>query len=253
MRASTAIPVWTLPLALVAGAGLSWLAVTSLSRHHGASDTGQARAAILSSLKDLGAETEVKMVQPAPIAGLFEVRTDTSILYFSQDGQYLLNGDVIEVASRSNVSESVRSQLRGTLLSSSDPTSHVRYGPANNPRTVYVFTDITCGYCRKFHEEVPELVAAGVTVEYLPWPRDGRDSAVGQEMQGVWCAADKAQAYDQAMAGQLSASADCQAVVDAGIKLGHKLGVSGTPGVFARDGRQLGGYLTAAELLGQLN
>ena len=36
---------------------------------------------------------------------------------------------------------------------------------------INVFTDITCGYCRKLHLEMDDLNRRGVEVRYLAFPR----------------------------------------------------------------------------------
>lgn len=55
-----------------------------------------------------------------------------------------------------------------------------------------VFTDSSCPYCKKLHEEVSKLQEAGISVHYIPYPRGGSRGPGYQELKQVWCAKDKA-------------------------------------------------------------
>ena len=42
------------------------------------------------------------------------------------------------------------------------------FKPAGQTKAIInVFTDVDCGYCRKLHNEVPQLNAMGIEVRYL--------------------------------------------------------------------------------------
>ena len=47
------------------------------------------------------------------------------------------------------------------------------YKAPNEKHSITVFTDISCGYCRKLHRELNDLLDAGITVKYLAFPRGG--------------------------------------------------------------------------------
>jgi thiol:disulfide interchange protein DsbC len=120
---------------------------------------------------------------------------------------------------------------------------------APNPKhTITVFTDIECGYCRKLHQDLPELNRQGITVEYLAFPRMGPASQDFVDMISVWCAVDKRAALTAAKGGQAVKPKNCTSPVAMQYALGQQVGVSGTPAIFAADGSQLGGYLTPAQL-----
>lgn len=40
------------------------------------------------------------------------------------------------------------------------------YKAAQEKHVITVFTDITCGYCHKLHEEMKDYNALGITVRY---------------------------------------------------------------------------------------
>ena len=49
----------------------------------------------------------------------------------------------------------------------------ITYKAENEKYVVNVFTDITCGYCRKMHAEMADYNARGITFRYLAYPRSG--------------------------------------------------------------------------------
>lgn len=201
--------------------------------------------AVTAGVHSLAPQTKIDSIEPSPVKGIQEVSTGGQVVYFSDDGKYLIAGDIIEVSTAENLTEQVRARARAQLLKNSDSDTHLVYGEKNNPKTVYVFTDPSCPYCQHFHKEVAAIVEAGITVEYLAWPRGGpRGDGYGQT-QAVWCSSDKESAYDKVMNGQRLAVASCEHPIRTHYELGESLEVHGTPAIFDSTGKQLGGYVPA--------
>lgn len=207
---------------------------------------------IRTSVESLNARSSLESVRASGVPGLKEVRADGQILYFSEDGEYLVVGDIYRVSDRSNITELARAGIRAEILATSDPKTHIAYGDPDAKDVVYVFTDSSCPYCQRWHEHVDTLNKAGVRVEYLAWPRGGQRSPALKEMEAVWCSKDRAKAYDDLIAGTPSATDTCSSPVLAHYALGEQVGVQGTPAVFTADGRQVGGYTSAQAILDAL-
>jgi Protein-disulfide isomerase len=229
------------------------VAVTPFIAKAAPPSTSDGADAIRASVESLGGRGELQAVRKAPVAGLMEVQADGEILYFTPDGKYLIAGDIYRVADRANLTEGARGKIRVAQLATSDASTHISYGPKDANHVIYVFTDISCGYCQQWHQQVPALNAAGVRVEYLAWPRGGARSPDVAKMDSIWCAKDRRAAYDAAIAGKSVASASCKSPVMAQYDLGERIGVQGTPAIFAADGRQLGGYIPAKAILQALS
>ena len=131
---------------------------------------------------------------------------------------------------------------------------------------IYVFTDVDCGYCRKFHREVEELNAKGVEVRYLAWPRDlgnpmamadaktgGTRSETYRKMVTAWCADDQLEAMTLLKAGKSAGDTTCNdhPIIEHYIA-GDKLGIRGTPALVFADGTFQGGYVPVQQLLQRL-
>lgn len=133
---------------------------------------------------------------------------------------------------------------------------------------VVVFSDPTCGYCRKLHKDIPELNKAGVTIHYLMYPRalglgedDIRASRVLSTMESAWCSESPRDSLDAAYSGRTLLSADCSILKEQGRAnfparehyfLGRLFSLEGTPMTFTRDGRVFEGYGGASDYLREI-
>jgi len=114
---------------------------------------------------------------------------------------------------------------------------------------VTVFTDVSCGYCRKLHSQIADYNKLGITVRYLAFPRAGVPSANADEMQAIWCAKDPLKAMTEAKAGKKVSAASCDAKIAEQYQLGNSFGVNGTPAIVLEDGNMIPGYQPPEDLL----
>ncbi|WP_369940348.1 DsbC family protein [Xanthomonas medicagonis] len=185
----------------------------------------------------------------APFPGFREVVVGGQVLYVSDDGRYLFQAQPFDIQEKQFASSEGLLSYRRKLLESAPHAERIVFAPPNPKYTISVFTDIECGYCRKLHSEIAELNKQGIAVEYLAFPRMGLGSQDYKDMVAVWCAADKKKALTDAKAsGKVPTAANCKNPVTMQYNLGQRLGVNGTPAIFAPDGTQLGGYLPPAQL-----
>lgn len=214
---------------------------------------------IRAKLKGVIPDANVTSVTPSPMAGIYQVNSSNyEPLLVSADGRYLIQGELLEVQGNRivSVSDRLMAAERKQVLAAVNPQQMVVFPAIGKMKSaVYVFTDVDCGYCRKFHEGVPELNKRGIEVRYLAYPRSGPDSALGTKLTNVWCAPDPQKAMTQAKKGTpVAAGAPlCKSPVAAQHELGTRIGVRGTPAIFDLEGMQLGGYLSADALTKALN
>jgi thiol:disulfide interchange protein DsbC len=189
-------------------------------------------------------------VAVSPIPGLYEVTMGGLIAYVSADGKYLLSGNVYDLDSQVNLTASRRNAARAKALAAVSESNMIVFGPPNAKMTVTVFTDVDCGFCRKFHSQIAEINKAGVRVRYLFFPRTGPDTESWAKAEQVWCATDRRDALSRAKKGEAIKAKSCgDAAIKTQYELGSDLGVEGTPAIFTQNGDYIGGYLTPAELV----
>lgn len=212
-------------------------------------------AAVRAAVQQLVPNAVIESVRPAAMAGLNEVVVSGEVLYVSDDGAHLLQGRLYDARQRSDLTAATENGLRRSTLAKVGDEKRIRFAAAEEKHRITVFTDIDCGYCRKLHREMSAINAAGITVDYLMFPRAGQPSASYDKAGHVWCAVNRQDALTASMlAGELPADQRkaCTHPTTETMQLGQKLAKLGTPTIIASDGSVLGGYLEPAQLAQRL-
>ncbi|MGF1738197.1 bifunctional protein-disulfide isomerase/oxidoreductase DsbC [Photobacterium satsumensis] len=206
-------------------------------------------AAITSKLSKLGLAPV--SISASPLPGLNEVVTERGIFYVSDDGGHFILGSLYQAtdAEPVNLTEQKMAKLNKAKLQGMEDEMIV-YPAKDEKYVVTVFTDTSCGYCRKLHSEMQAYNDAGITIRYLAFPRGGERSRNFGEMSAIWGAKDPAKAMDQAKEGTFNpAGVEPQSdLVNKHYQLGVAMGVSGTPAMILEDGTMLPGYQPAQML-----
>ncbi|MGN6237261.1 DsbC family protein [Dyella sp.] len=226
-----------------------------------AADTGvppDVEKTVRAAIESFGPKVHIESVTPSPVPGFYRVIASGQMVYVTADGKYMLNGDLVDVAKRHSLNDDAWAGFRKAELARVPAAQRIVFAPSHPKTTLTVFTDVNCGFCRKLHEHIDDFMKAGIAIEYLAWPREGVTTTAGNptptytEMVSVWCAADRKSAFTAAKQGKAPKAATCDNPVQAEFELGERLGVNGTPAIFTADGRQLGGYVTADQVLDDL-
>lgn len=188
-------------------------------------------------------------VIPSAIPGLFEVVLGGQVLYLSEDGRFVVQGDILDLGSRVNLTENRRGELRGQVIDAVSEKDMVVFAPEGPAKyTVTVFTDIDCGYCRKMHSQMAAYNKEGIKIRYLLFPREGLGSESFNKAISVWCADNRQEAMTKAKRGEAVENKTCDNPVQAQYELGQKIGVRGTPSMVLEDGEMLPGYVPPTQL-----
>jgi thiol:disulfide interchange protein DsbC len=203
---------------------------------------------IRSSLKVLLPGLEPDEIRATPVDKLYEVTFGTRLVYLTADGRFLFQGKLIDLETRTEITEQRLSELKLAALAEVGEDQMVIYGPQDAKHTVTVFTDIDCGFCRKLHAEMGQYNDQGIRIRYLFYPRAGIGSESYDKAVSVWCADDRHAAMDQAKAGKEVPRKTCDNPVAAHHALGQAMRVQGTPALVLDDGEMLPGYVPADRL-----
>ena len=202
-------------------------------------------------------DIEIESPKLTPLNGVYQTRLDGRYVYLLDGGRYIIVGDMIDLENYQNLTEtSRREEVIKELASFTDEELIVF--PAKNEElaVLNVFTDTSCGYCQKLHGEVKYLQEAGISVRYFPFPRGGSQGPGYSDLKKVWCSADRRKAMSIAkgtLAGVLEANNCAEgSMVDRGYQLGNRLGIRGTPSLYAANGTQFKGYVPYQQLIPQL-
>ena len=209
----------------------------------------QARINIQKYLNGVPAEN----IQLSPIKGLYKVFMPPRVFYISGDGQFAVDGDVIDLKSGTNITQAERQKSLVNAINSMGEDTMIIFKAKNSQHTINVFTDIDCGYCRKLHKAVPEYNKLGITVRYLAFPRAGIGSSSFKKAESVWCSDDQRAAMTKAKSGIELPEGNCKNPVAKHIQLGNMIGITGTPAIILESGRLIPGFVPPTRLSGILN
>jgi len=212
---------------------------------------------IRARLKISRPELGIIEIRPSPVSGFYEVLMAVGqTFYFSEDGLHFFTGDLYEVklGGLANVSEENRTQERKEIVDGLDESEMLIFSPPEElvKVTVTVFTDIDCVYCRKLHNEIPELNRLGIAVRYLAYPRSGVQTASYDKYVSAYCSETPNIALTKAKMGEKIPSKTCKNPVAQQLMLGSRLGVNSTPTLIFEDGTLQPGYAPAKTLAAQL-
>ena len=219
------------------------------------SSFGDARQRLEAGLSAMvGSPISIDRIEETPSKDLIEIAIqDGPVLYATRDGRFLLlNGDLLSVSETSvlNWTEQRRTTERIELLAQVDIDDMIVFSPAEPAKGyINVFTDITCGYCRKLHLEMDDLNRRGVEVSYLAFPRGGMASDGARQLATAWCSRNRESTLTSLKSGVELPINECEGNhVSEHYALGNRLGVRGTPAIVTSDGQLIHGYKPAADI-----
>ena len=200
-------------------------------------------------------QLKILSISSTPLPSIFEVELNTGeILYSDISGDYLFAGDMYQTSSAGllNLSSSKKQERSLEKIAAIPEEEMIIFTPDVVKASITVFTDVDCTYCRKLHSELDDLMAKGIEIRYVAYPRGGVNADSFDKMISVWCSDDRKKSLTQAKNGQNLPAGDCDTPIMAHYELGNELGISGTPALIFPDGRVIPGYMDADRLAGML-
>lgn len=213
-----------------------------------ATDYEQVRERLSTLISD---DTSISIAE-SPLPGILQVRLGADIVYITDDARYLLQGRVLDLDTRQDLTDQAKSRIRRELVDEIDYDKLISYGPEDSEFEVIVFTDVDCGYCRRLHQQVGEYNDADIRISYAAFPRAGLGSETFTKMTSVWCSDDQQSAMDLAKGGGTPEPAECDAPVAEQYELGQSVGVTGTPALITPNGDLIPGYVPPKDLRARL-
>ena len=210
-------------------------------------------SAVEERIRSLAPGAKSIAVSETPIEGILMVQVQGDIVYATADGQYLIQGRVVNMDTREDLTESAKTEIRKELMSSIDTSRQITFTPEEPAYELMVFTDIDCGYCRKLHAQVEEYNEQGIAISYMAFPRAGIGSRSYEKAVSVWCADDQQAAMTLAKSGGEPDPEQCDNPVAEQYQLGQQLGVTGTPALLTANGQLIPGYVPPEQLRARLD
>jgi thiol:disulfide interchange protein DsbC len=192
-------------------------------------------------------------LRATPIPNIYEMARGSDIAYVTTDGKYAISGDMIDLAKKSDLTETRRRDIRVAQIGAIPESDMIVFGPTSPKYTITVFTDVDCAYCRELHRQIGEYNRLGIRVRYIFYPRTGPNTESWTKAEEVWCSSNRTDALTRAKLDQpLNAKPCANNPVARTYTLGRDFGLQGTPAIVLADGEMIGGYLGPNELLQEL-
>ena len=194
---------------------------------------------------------KIDEVTKSAMPGLYELRVGTDILYTDEQGNYLIEGQLIDTKTRANLTEQRVAKFTAIDFKTLPLKDAMVWKQGTGERKLVVFADPNCGYCKKFERDLQSV--KDVTVYTFLYPILGGDSP--QKSQQIWCAKDNIKTWREWMikGTAIAESPACDtSALQRNLALGRKHRITGTPGLVYEDGKVQPGAVGAEAVERQL-
>ena len=179
-----------------------------------------------------------------------EIIINNQIYYATNDGKYLIVGSVIDLDTKESITENTKMEQRLKVINSIDQSYQVIYKPDKTDYVLTIFTDASCPYCQKLHNELSGLLENNIEVRYVLFSRNGKDVDAYEQLVSAWCAENRLEAIDSIFQGDLiDDNTTCINPLDRNFEYASALSVEGTPTIFLEDGRIIPGYQSYEKII----
>src|SRR5699024_8718778 len=100
-------------------------------------------------------------IKTAPLPGYKLILAKEGIFYLSDDGRYLIEGDIYDM--NQVPAKNILTPLLTNKVNELASKDAIVYKAKAEKYVVTVFTDITCSYCQKLHQQIADYNAQGIT------------------------------------------------------------------------------------------
>ena len=196
--------------------------------------------------KKIGANTKIKSVSPSPIPGIYEVLVGNDVFYTDANSKYLIQGEIIEIATGKNITEQKQADLNRIKWSELNPSNALKAVRGNGSRQLAILSDPNCGYCKRLEKSLQQL--DNVTIYTYLIPILSPDSA--QKSKQIWCSADPQKTYIDWMINGIAprGKSDCTTPLDKNMAFAKTYGITGTPTIFFIDGSRFPGAVQITDI-----
>mgnify|MGYP000735855790 FL=1 len=195
---------------------------------------------------------KIDEVTKTPIPGLYEFRVGTEVFYTDEQGNYVIDGHVIDTRTRVNLTQARIDKLTQIDVSKLPLKDAIVWKQGTGERKLVVFADPNCGYCKRFERDLNNV--KDVTVYTFLYPILGGDSP--EKAKNIWCAKDNTKAWrdwmlDGATPPKTMGQCDIGAL-NRNAEMGRKYKINGTPAIVFEDGKRVPGAMNAEQIEKQL-
>ncbi|MEM5332285.1 DsbC family protein, partial [Paraburkholderia sp. JHI2823] len=131
--------------------------------------------------------SDIKGITRAPLPGLYEINPGTQIVYSDANGDYVLNGELIDTKAHRNLTEARLNERNKGDFAKLPFENAVKVVKGDGKRKMAVFSDPNCTYCHQLENTLKSV--DNVTVYTFLYPVLSPDSTA--KAKQIWCSSDR--------------------------------------------------------------
>jgi len=196
---------------------------------------------------------KIDEVSKTPIAGLYEVRIGTDILYTDELANHIIEGSLYDTRTHTDLTKARVDKLTAIDFAQLPLKDAIVLKQGSGSRKLVVFADPNCGYCKRLEKDLVNV--KDVTIYTFVIPILGADSAV--KARDIWCAKDNGKVWRTWMTTgavppkSMDPKCDTSAL-DRNLAMSRKYKVNGTPALVFENGTRVPGAIGVDQIEKQL-
>lgn len=191
-------------------------------------------------------------ITKSAVPGLYELRFGNDVMYTDENGDYVIQGNVLDTKARVDLTQARLDKLNAVDFAALPLKDAIVWKQGSGARRLVVFADPNCGYCKKLEADLQQV--KDVTVYTFLIPILGGNSP--EMAHHIWCAKDPAATWRgwmiQGQRPQRAMGACDDSAIARNLALGTRLHVALTPVLVFEDGKRVKGVLDAPQVDRQL-
>ena len=192
---------------------------------------------------------KLEHVVRTPYADLYEVIIDNDLMYTDSKGQFIFEGNIIDVKTRRELSKERRRHLFKIDFDKLPLNLAVKKVKGNGKRRMALFTDPNCSFCKRLEYEIDKVT--DITIYLFLYPVFPGSPEI---VRNVLCAKEPYKSWEDLMLNNITPKKmTCNTNTEQVLALGEKLRINGTPNMIFASGMQTPGFADAAALEVSLN
>jgi len=207
-------------------------------------------ARLRATLEERMPGVKIGQINPGPMPGLFEVVVNgINVMYTDKKGELAFIGNLVNLKTQENLTKKRAEALAFVDFTQIPLAQAIVKVKGDGSRKLVVFSDPDCPYCKQLEKELALL--DNVTIYTMLYPLEELHPDARKKSAAVWCAADRARAWDDLMLyGKEPAAAkdECKTPLDEINKLAQRLSITGTPGLVFENGKLVPGMLKTGQI-----
>lgn len=222
---------------------------------------------VLNTLKKAYPQNKIRFARETQIPGFYEVILGEGVSYVfitpdtfsnlekitaanrdSYFRHWIFGGVFYDMASQKDMTAPMKALAQMVDVSKLPLENAITREKGTAKNTLYVFTDPRCPFCKKLETELMKL--EDVRIHTFLTPLTSLHPDAKEISARIWCAANKAQAFEDFMLHdkELKSAAQCVAPIAQNENMMNELGVKGTPTLFFENGERVTGAVSAESI-----